>query len=172
MFPLQDRTGCLEPEHLELLMSVVERLSEEAARWLLSKVGPVSYLAQPLLVAYSNSLFTTLLMSMVERLSEEVSFVWTWTSFYWQGSSNQQSCRGLVFSLIILQVLIRILLKPENTPWSGHFPIWHICWSFEIFRTRTNGHKTKCHSGILEAYYQAHLAGVEPTELAMIPEQV
>ena len=37
MFPPQDKTGCLEPEHLELLMSVVERLSEEAARWVLSK---------------------------------------------------------------------------------------------------------------------------------------
>ena len=30
-------------------------------------------MAQPLLVAYSNSLSTTLLMSMVERLSEETA---------------------------------------------------------------------------------------------------
>ena len=28
------------------------------------------------------------------------------------------------------------------------------------------------YSGILEAYYQAHLTGVDPTELALIPEQV
>ena len=28
----QGGSHCLEPEHLELLMSVVERLSEEAAR--------------------------------------------------------------------------------------------------------------------------------------------
>ena len=32
MFPPQAGTHCLEPEHLELLMSVVERLSDEAAR--------------------------------------------------------------------------------------------------------------------------------------------
>ena len=32
-------------------------------------------MAKLLLVAYSNSLSTTLLMRMVERLSEEVSFV-------------------------------------------------------------------------------------------------
>merc|ERR1712212_794152 len=71
----KDSTGCLEPEHLELLMSVGERLSEEAAR----------------------------------------------------------------------------ILKPAIMQRAGV--------QFD--------HPT----GILEAYYQAHLAGVEPTELAMIPEQ-
>ena len=140
MFPPQDSTGCLEPEHLELLMSVVERLSEEAARWLLSKVGKW--------VIWRNLLNTGGLLEQplhhpadegggeAAKGGHKVTFVWTWTWFYWQGSSNQQSCRGLVFSLTIQQVWIRIILNPENAPRFRHFShLRHLFYFWNIYKT-------------------------------------
>ena len=47
--------------------------------------------------------------------------LWSWTTFYWQGSLNQRSCRGLELPLTTPQVQIKILLRPESFNCFRHF---------------------------------------------------
>ena len=47
--------------------------------------------------------------------------LWSWTTFYWQGSLNQRSCRGREFPLTTPQVQIKILLRPESFNCFRHF---------------------------------------------------
>ena len=76
------------------------------------------------------------------------------TKIFYIGSSNQRWCRGPVFSLTTPQVFIT--------------RVWISAWKL----LRCTSIQTTAVTGVLEAYYQSHLAGLEPTELALIPEQV
>ena len=65
----------------------------------------------------------------IHTLEEAAWLKLNWPHF-WPGSSNQQSCRGLVYSLTIPQVRIWILLKPDfiNPLQAFWRPITKLTW--------------------------------------------
>ena len=68
--------------------------------------------------------------------------------------------------MILDNLLLTRILKPAVMQRAG------VAFDHPTGVDQSWGLKASTISGILEAYYQAHLVGVEPTELAIIPEQV